>query len=157
MMAPMTDPARRSRITLIALVAGVVIVVVIALIAVFTRGGAAPLDEGTPEGVVQRYSQAVVEGDTAAAIAYLVPEVADSCERVPAGTDDLRLTLLETTEREGTARVRVLVVTVYGAGPLGSDEYESEEVFDLAKVGGEWLIETAPWQLTVCDPSGKLK
>ena len=63
MMTPMTDPNRRSRITLIALIAGVVLVVVIALIAVFTRGGAAPLDEGTPEGVVQRYSQAVVEGD----------------------------------------------------------------------------------------------
>jgi hypothetical protein len=24
-------------------------------------------------------------------------------------------------------------------------------------VNGEWLIETAPWQLTVCDPSGTLK
>jgi hypothetical protein len=153
----MSDAARRSRITLIALAAGVALVVVVALIAVFTRGGTPPLDADTPEGVVQRYSQAVVAGDPQTAIDYLTPEIAEGCERVTTGGDDLRVTLLETTEREDTARVRVLVVTVYGTGPLGADEYESEEAFDLVKVGGEWLIETTPWPLTVCQESGEFK
>lgn len=154
MMTAMSDTARRSRITLIALISGVVLVVVIALIAVFTRGETAELDAGTPEGVVQRYSQAVVDGDVPTALTYLVPEVADECDRISQGSEDIRLTLLETTERDQTARVRVLIVTVYGTGPLGADEYESEDVFDLVKVGDEWLIETSPWQLAVCAESG---
>ena len=154
MMTPMSEPARRSRITLLALAAAVILVVVVALIAVFARGGAAPLDPATPEGVVQRYSQAVVDGDVETALTYLVPEVAESCERIPGTGDDLRITLAETTERDSSARVEVLVVTVYGSGPLGADEYESEEVFDLVRVDGDWLIETAPWQLAVCAEGG---
>lgn len=154
MMTAMSDAARRTRITVIALISGVVLVVVIALIAVFTRGETAELDAGTPEGVVQRYSQAVVDGDVQTALTYLVPEVAEDCDRVPPGSEDIRLTLLETTERDETARVRVLIVTVYGTGPLGADEYETEDAFDLVKVDDEWLIETSPWQLAVCAESG---
>lgn len=152
-MTTMSD-ARRTRMTLIALAAGVVLVVVIALIAVFARGEAPPLDESSPEGVVQRYSQAVVDGDLETARTYLAPDLADDCDRVSPPSDDLRVTLLETTEREDTARVRVLMVTVYGTGPLGADEYESEESFDLVRVDDGWLIETAPWQLTVCVEKG---
>lgn len=154
MMTPMSDPARTTRITLIVLAGAVILVVVVALIAVFARGGAAPLDPDTPEGVVQRYSQAVVDGDVETATTYLVPEIAESCQRIPADGDDLRITLAETTERENSARVDVLVVTVYGSGPLGPDEYESEETFDLVRVDGDWLIQTAPWQLTVCTDDG---
>lgn len=150
----MSDAARRSRILLIALVSGVLLVVVIALIAVFARGGTTPLDESTPEGVVQRYAQAVVDGDVQTARSYLVPELADDCDRVSPSSDDVRVTLLETTENDDSARVRVLIVTVYGTGPLGPDEYESEEVFDLVDVDGSWLIETTPWQLAVCVSEG---
>ncbi len=150
----MSDADRRSRITLLVLIAGVVIVVVLSLIAVFARGGTTQRDAGTPEGVVQRYAQAVVDGDVPTALTYLVPELADSCERVPVTVEDLRVTLLETTERDDSARVSVLVVTVYGSGPLGADEYESEEAFELVRVEGDWLIDTAPWQLAVCIDDG---
>ena len=147
----MSEDARRPRWALVALLAGVGLVVVIALIAVFARGGPAQFPADTPEGVVQRYSQAVMEGDTDTALTYLVPEVAESCTRVRAGSDDFRLTLLETTEREQTARVDVLIATVYGSGPLGPDEYEYEEAFDLVKDGDAWLIDVAPWELTICE------
>lgn len=156
MMTPMSDSARRSRITLIALVAGVVLVVVIALIAVFTRGGPQSLDEGTPEGVVQRYSQAVVDGDTETALTYVIPEVADACVSRYVSDEDTRITVLETEERDDSAHVRVLIVTVYGTGPFGADEYEAESAFDLVKVGGDWLVEVAPWRLAVCDDMGTL-
>jgi hypothetical protein len=152
----MSDPARRSRITLIALVTGVVLVVVIALIAVFTRGDAAQLDAGSPEGVVQRYSQAIVDGDTQTALTYVVREVADECVSRYVSEEDIRITVLETTERDETAHVRVLIVTVYGTGPFGADEYEAESSFDLVKVGGDWLVELAPWRLAVCDDMGTL-
>jgi hypothetical protein len=156
MMTRMSDTDRRSRITLIALIGGVVLVVVIALIAVFAGGDPAPLDSGTPEGVVQRYSQAVVDGDTQAALTYVVPEVADACVRRSVSDEDTRITVLETTERADTAHVRVLIVTVYGTGPLGADEYEAESSFDLVKVDGDWLVEAAPWRLAVCDDMGTL-
>ena len=114
---------------------------VIALIAVFARGGAAPLDPGTPEGVVQRYSQAVVDGDAQTALTYLVPEVADVVrdamlsERRPADH------VLETTERDDSARASVLVVTVYGRVRSARTSTRARTSFELVRVGGDWLVE----------------
>jgi len=147
----MSDDAHRPRWALIALLAGILVVVVIALIAVFARGGPALFAADTPEGVVQRYSQAVIDGNTATAMTYLAPDVAASCTTVPAGSDDYRISLLKTTEREETARVEVLLATVYGSGPLGTNEYEHEDFFDLVKDGDGWLIDVAPWELTICE------
>lgn len=143
-------PARRLRTTMVALIVVVLVVVVVALVAVFAGSSPAQYDEGTPEGVVQRYSQAVIDGDHEAALSYLVPEIADTCESISQDGEDHRVTLLETTERDDTARVEVLVATVYGSGPFGTSEYENEGVFDLEKIGGDWLISTTPWELAVC-------
>jgi hypothetical protein len=145
----MTEDARRSRWPIVALLAGIAAVVLIALVAVLARGPA-QYDPGTPEGVVQRYSQAVIDGDHATALTYLVPEVAESCEKLPSGSGDHRMTLLGTTERDDTARVEVLIATIYDSGLLGPGEFESEEAFDLVKDGDSWLIETAPFQLSIC-------
>ncbi|WP_347754429.1 hypothetical protein [Agrococcus sp. ProA11] len=88
---------RRDR-TLWVVLAAVAALVVIALIVVFTRGAAAPLDEATPAGVVQRYAEAVIAGDERTAREYLVEEVRDDCERIGQGTlDDIRVTLVSTT------------------------------------------------------------
>jgi len=145
---------KRSRWPLIALLAGVAVVVVIALIAVFARGGPVEYAEDTPEGVVQRYSQAVIDGDMQTAIDHLAPELADDCERQQPSTDDLRVTLVETVERDDSARVEVIVATVYGSSPFGTSEYRSEEAFDLVRIGGRWYVDAAPWQLTICFDSG---
>ena len=145
---------KKARRPLIALMAGVAVVVVVALIAVFARGGPVEYAEDTPEGVVQRYSQAVIDGDTQTALRYLAPDLADDCERQQPGTDDLRVTLVETTEREDSARVEVIVATVYESGPFGTNEYRSEEAFDLVRVGGQWYVDAAPWQLMICFDSG---
>ncbi|WP_430647154.1 hypothetical protein [Agromyces sp. GXS1127] len=140
--------------TLIVILAVLGVLVVVALIAVFTRGEPEPLDEGTPEGVVQQYSAAVIDGDEETAMEYLVPEVAEECVRIPLGEPDgMRVTLVETTERDDTADVDVLIVTTYGGGPFGSNEYEERGTFDLVRVDGEWRIETAPWPLAICDPT----
>lgn len=151
----MTDaPAPKRDRTLIVILSVIGALVVIALIVVFTRGEPEQLDESTPAGVVQRYAAAVIEGDEEAAIAYLVPELADSCERIETGpVRDMRVTLVSTTEREDTADVRVLIVTSYDGGLFGSSEYEEEAVFDLVAHGDGWLIETAPWSLAVCNPT----
>lgn len=150
----MSDEPAPSRTLLIGLIGAVLLVVIIALIAVFARGGAAEFPADTPEGVVQRYSQAVADGDIETARTYLVPEIGEGCERVSTGSEQHRVTLLETTETDDTARVRVIIVTTSGSGPFGANEYESEDAFGLARVGGAWLIDATPWQLTVCAESG---
>ncbi|GAA1058192.1 hypothetical protein GCM10017608_05950 [Agromyces luteolus] len=147
--------AKRSRPdrTLVVILAALGVLVVFALVVVFTRGEPGQLDAGTPEGVVQQYSAAVIDGDEAAAMEYLVPELADECVRMPTSEPaGIRVTLVGTTERDDTADVDVLIVTTYGDGPFGSSEYEERGVFDLVRVDGEWRIESAPWPLTICDP-----
>jgi hypothetical protein len=147
MHASATKPDR----TLIVILGVIGALVIVALIVVFTRGGAAPLDESTPEGVVQRYSAAMLEGDEDAAIGYLTPEIGESCERIgPNLAEGLRVTHVSTTERDDTADVRVLIVTSYEGGLFGSSEYEEEAAFDLVKDDGRWFIESTPWQLAVC-------
>ena len=153
MMWSMDAPARKPDRTLIVILAVIAALVVVALIVVFTRGEPEELDESTPEGVVQRYSAAVIEGDEAAAIDYLVPELGDQCSRMQGGPlDGVRVTLVSTTDRGDSADVRVLVVTSYDGGLFGSSEYEEEGVFDLVRNDGRWLIESTPWQLMICDP-----
>ena len=155
--APAAEPSAPGRPdrTLLAILAAIAVLVIVALIVVFTRGEPAPLDEATPSGVVQRYSAAVIAGDEAAATAYLSDSAKSGCiKEVPRmGTDNLRVTLVSTTERAATADVRVLITVSEGGGPFGSSEYQMEDAFDLVKAGDKWLIERAPWQLTVCQPA----
>jgi len=137
--------------TLLAVLVIVAVLIVVALVVVFSRGAPEPLDDATPAGVVQRYTQAVVGGDEAAARSYLTPELQDGCDRVdPGRLDDVRVTLQSTTERGDSADVRVSVVTTSSGGLFGPSEYQSDEIFRLVRVGSGWAIETAPWQLTVC-------
>ncbi|GAA2033671.1 hypothetical protein GCM10009819_17200 [Agromyces tropicus] len=150
------DDAARSRPdrTLIVILAVLGLLVVVALVVVFTRGEPEPLDAATPEGVVQRYAAAVIDGDESAAMDLLDPEVVDSCVRLPASSaEGVRVTLVDTTLRDDTADVDVLVTTTYGDGPFGASEYDERGVFDLVLVDGDWRIESAPWQLTICDPT----
>ncbi len=143
--------------TLIGILAAIGVLVVVALAVVFTRGEPAPLDGTSPAGVVQRYAAAVIDGDEAAAAAYLSASARNKCsdvDRSPAG--QLRVVLVATTVRAETADVKVLITVSEGGGPFGSAEYQVEDVFDLARSGDTWQIENAPWHLTVC-PDGPAK
>lgn len=145
-----TEPRRPDR-TLLAILAAIAVLVVVALAVVFTRGEPAPLDASTPAGVVQRYAAAVIDGDETAAAGYLSDAARNTCSAVErSGVDKLRVTLVSTTERADSADVKVLITVFEGGGPFGSSEYQVEDVFDLVKTGDKWLIDNAPWQLTVC-------
>jgi hypothetical protein len=144
-------PAARPDRALLVVVGVVLVLVLVALVVVFTRGEPAQLEEGSPGGVVQRYSAAALDGDDAVAGEYLSPSALADCDSAATpDTDDTRITLVDVDERESSADVRVSIVTSYDGGAFGSSEYESEDAFELVKVGGDWLIERAPWQLTVC-------
>jgi hypothetical protein len=128
--------------------------VLIALVVVFTRGAPRQLDASSPAGTVQRYSEAAIAGDEAAAGTYLTAAALARCAGVGSFTpDNVRVVLVSTTERAESADVKVSIVTSYPGGPFGNSESESVDVFDLVKVDGQWLIDDTPWQLTVCPPS----
>lgn len=149
---PVRAEPRRDR-TLFVILAVIAALVIVALIVVFSRGEPAPLDPSTPEGVVQAYSAAVIDGDEAEAKGHLVPEIGDDCVRIEtAPVDGMRVTLVSTTERNDTADVEVLISWSYEEGPLGGSGVEERGGFDLVRDGDGWLIESAPWPLTICDP-----
>ena len=159
--APAPDPANESapparRDPALLVVLGLIaLLVLVALVVVFTRGTPELLDAGTPGGVVQRYAAAAVEGDENTAARYLTATALANCDRYSEpGTEDIRVTLLDTAERVSRADVRVSIVTFYDAGPFGSSESESEYVFELVRADEGWLIDVAPWQLMVCPPTG---
>lgn len=149
---PDTRPA--SRAPLYIALAVVVAVVAASLLVVFTRGGSAPLDPSTPEGVVQLYAQAVIDGDTDAAEQYLHPDLAEDCERFgEVYPGDLRVTLRSTAERGESATVTVVVAQSGGSGLFGPSEYQSNERFSLKRSGTDWRITDAPWTFDICERS----
>jgi hypothetical protein len=152
-MTQVSAPARRNLFILLSVIA---VLVIVSLIVVFTRGEAELLDESTPEGVVQRYAMAVVDGDDGAAVDYLSDRARDDCGTIESTvTNDLRVTLISTDLRDDSADVRVQISRHEG-GAFGS-EYSYEEDFRLVQDGGDWRIETAPWELTVCLMDGDIK
>lgn len=145
-------PRKPDRI-LLALLGVVGLLVVVSLAVVFTRGGPPPLDPASAAGVAQRYSTAVIEGDTDTADSYLTDEARKMCgggyysgEPKPS-----RVVLVSTTERSDSATVRVSIVHSAQDGPFGPSEYEMEDAFRLSKVDGKWLIDQAPYPLQACD------
>lgn len=151
----MTTPAARPDRTLLVIVSIIAAVVIFALVVVFTRGAPAQLDPTTPEGAVQAYTTAVLDGDSDAALELLTRDIRDTCDRVePAPTMNLRLTLLSTKVTGDRAVVRVSITEDYGNGPFGGSSYQSDDTFVLRQDGGAWLVDGAPWQLIICSNSG---
>ncbi|MFB8385759.1 hypothetical protein ACFC3F_01295 [Microbacterium sp. NPDC055910] len=147
--APAPTPGRGPRAALITLLVLVGVVVVIALVTVLLRGGPTALDETSPEGVAQRYTQALIDGDVEAAVELLAPGDDDCGYFMPDGTE-YRVTLAGTTVDGDTARVRVVVTYSYSGGLFGGGESQSEEVFRLTRTDGDWLIVSAPWPFVEC-------
>lgn len=126
--------------------------VLVALAAILVRGGPEELDPTSPEGVVQRYSAAVIAGDEPAAMALLSDRLVTDCEKMPFyPADGIRVTLLSTAERGESASVSVLIRISYGSSPFGSGETESRQAFQLVNEQGLWKIDVTPYELTVCD------
>lgn len=148
---PVSEAAAKPDRALIVVLSIIGALVVLALVVVFASGEAPLRDAATPEGVVQRYSDAVIAGDEEAAAQYLTQRASEDCTELERpDSNDIRVTLVETTEREQSADVRVSIVTSYPGGLFGADEYEEEAAFDLDRVDDEWKIDEAPWQLTIC-------
>ncbi len=128
----------------------VVVVVLVAVVLVVIDEGSVTLDPATPEGVVQRYVEAVLDGDGEAAARHLTDRAQVECSRIER-RDEMRVSLLAATDHGDTADVDVLIDVVAG-GLLGIDEGQMEARFDLRRVNDRWMIDFAPWQLQICFP-----
>jgi hypothetical protein len=138
---------------LIVIVSAVALLVIVALAVIFSRGEPEGLDEGPPAGVVQRYSIAVIEGDTSTADSYLTESARSFCSGFKGGPPPSRVVLISTNERTDSATVNVSIVYSSPNGLFGPSDYEMEDRFSLVRVDGRWLVDQAPSQLLSCIPS----
>lgn len=137
--------------TLLVILSIIAALVAVALAVVFLRTAPGVIDRATPEGVVQAYSTAVIDGDRTAAEEFLSKELRDNCDAVDPGlASGVRVTLVSAKVHSDSATVRVSIVTTYGSGPFGSSESESGSAFDLVREDGSWAITSSPWELTLC-------
>jgi hypothetical protein len=136
--------------TLLAVLLVVGLLVAIALVVVLVRSTVREsLDPSTPEGVVQRYAQAVIDGDDETAADYLTGRSSD-CDYYDRGSTNVRLTFQSSKITGSKAVVRVSISSSYGGDPFSNYEYSYDDEFRLVKSGDSWLIETAPYEFLSC-------
>lgn len=151
----MQTVAGRPDRTLLVIVSLIAAVAIVALIVVFTRGAPAALDRSTPEGVVQEYTRAVIAGDRAGATEWLSDDLRTNCDRAePNATEGTRVTLASTKVTGDGAEVRVAISSNSGGGAFGSSDDKSDATFTLVQEDGAWMIDTAPWEFTICYNGG---
>ena len=109
------------------------------------------LDPGTPEGVVQRYLQAVVEGRRSEARSYLSDRLQDECDSgFPrhVSRDAYRIEWVDTVVDGSEAWVDVLVAED-DLGVFGS-YYEFDAGFTLQESADGWRITDQEWPWYGC-------
>lgn len=111
------------------------------------------LDPETPDGAVQTYLRAILEGDDEMAADLLSPSTGCDATDVAAAfaTDSARIVLLESAVDGDTAAVSVEITESAGEGPFGAAEFSHEEHLTLRNEGGRWLLAGEPWPLYFCD------
>jgi hypothetical protein len=112
-------------------------------------------DRGTPEGAVQAYVRAVIDGDHDEAARFLAdgsPCTVTDLDRAYL-PDGVRVVLRQARITGDSARVEVDVV-VSSAEPFGGSEYTEEHTFRLTGAGAGWLVTGEPWPMYGCGREG---
>lgn len=131
----------------------VAVLVVAAVVVVLTGPRISDLDPDSPEGVVQRFVQAMIDGDEDLASSLVAYDEGD-CTPMPPdamnGDESIRITLGDVRVSGDDADVDI-TITRSGGGPLDPYEWSDDLTFDLGRVDGAWLIERAPWPFQICE------
>ncbi|MBI4313096.1 MAG: hypothetical protein HY681_15165 [Chloroflexi bacterium] len=146
---------------LIGIAAGIALLVILSIAVALARGGEAPLlDEGKPEGIVQRFLLAVEDKEYVKAHGYLSARLQEGCpishirEALRWREDNSRETRVEMVEQEaveeGKTQVRVRVTEVNVSPPFGVDEFRHDELYVLVQEDGAWRIDEPPWPVGYC-------
>ncbi len=117
---------------------------VILLVAIGLTKGPADLDPETPEGTVQLYIQALVEGDFETAASYWATEACLPDSITPTGgAPDVSASLVSVDGNDIQAEV-VVHLTESTVDPMGG-LLEYEEWFSLVYQDGSWKIRQPSW------------
>jgi hypothetical protein len=117
---------------------------VVALVVIGMNRGPASLDPDTPEGTVQLYIEALVDGDFDTAASYWDQEGCIPGSVVPTGgAPDVAAALVSVDGNDIQANV-VVKITETSQDPL-SGLYEHEEWFTLVRQGDVWRIRQPSW------------
>lgn len=137
---------------ILALLVGVVVVLAGVAGTVVANRSTPTLDLNTPEGTVQAYLQAVVDGDSATAADLLSPS--SDCEASDVASayapSSARIVLERTTGDADRAVVTVDITEGSGDGPFGGSGYSHSERLAVEREDGVWKITGAPWPLYSC-------
>jgi hypothetical protein len=133
------------------------LVVVSVVAAVLGRSEVALLPEDTPEGTVQRFLQAMEEGDPRAAYSYLSADLQQRCtyqgfrdSTLRFDREDRRITLEGTEPLDGGVEVEVRITTYRVDPPFGARESSFTARYTLEKEGGAWRFTDPPWPQSWC-------
>ena len=133
----------------------VLIAVVAAVLTSSTRPELRPVD--TPEGVVQRYVQALMDNDMDMTYAYLSSDLQESCAlsdwqqqaRQPYRLDESQVLLKDVIDyADGDAGVTVTITRIRGPEPFDLTPQESsfDQTFRLeTQDDGAWRFSHLPW------------
>ena len=134
------------------IIIGALAIATISLVLLTKNNQVALLPEDTPQGTVQRYLVAVQQQDYRTAYNYLS---FDPSQKITTYDDWLRqmpqmqyqstwkATLGQTTQTGDSATVQVNIDTFRPDGPFVSPARSQLLIFQLARIGGKWLI-TSP-------------
>lgn len=134
----------------LAVIVGLVLVLAVLAAVISARRATPAGDPGTPEGTVQLYLFALVEGDDDEVVALLDPDL--GC-RVPLPDHfmtggRLQLNFLNTRIRDGRAEVLVEITQYDDTSPFNTNSHR--QTFDLRPQGATWLITGSPWPVYQC-------
>jgi hypothetical protein len=119
--------------------AGVITLVVIGL-----NREPAEFDPDTPEGTVQMYIGALVDGDFQTATSFWADEGCTPISTIPTrGAPEVSVSLVSVDGNDIQANV-VVRITEYSEDPLGG-LYEYEEWFTLTRQDGTWKVRQPSW------------
>lgn len=134
------------------LVVCLILIVGLVVISLSTKKAAVTLDRTTPQGVVQAYVAAVLDGQTSDAVKYLAAEsrcdVSDLDRIGVVDGETSRVDLLSTKINGDRAQVIVNAEVPFTA-PFQSFMFE-KHTLRLVQENGSWLLTGVPWPLYDC-------
>ncbi|MDA1278903.1 MAG: hypothetical protein O3B95_02515 [Chloroflexi bacterium] len=116
------------------------------------------LPVGTPEGTVQRYLQALTDGDLTAAYGYVSTDLKNECtlehflETARWREKNFSASVRDTTIIDDRTIVTVEITEPGSNQPFSQGGYSFDTIFTLTSDNEEWRISEPPWPVSWCPP-----